>query len=62
MAVFALDEGRFAFVDCGRARLVGDRRLRCALTLRAGEIVYNPEGLGLPEWPDAPPEYWTLAP
>ncbi len=62
VAVFALDEGRFSFVDCGRARLVGDRRLRCALTLRAGEIVYNPEGLGLPEWPDAPPEYWTLAP
>lgn len=62
VAVFALDEGRFSFVDCGKARLPGDRRLRCVLTLRAGEIVYNPEGLGLPEWPDAPPAYWTMAP
>jgi hypothetical protein len=28
--------------------------------MRAGQIVYNPEGLGLSEWPDAPPEYWVL--
>ena len=26
------------------------QRLRCVLTLRAGEIVYNPLGLGLPSW------------
>lgn len=60
VAVFALDEGTFRFVDCGRATLTSSQRLRCALTLRAGEIVYNPDGIGLPEWPDAPPEYWTL--
>ena len=61
VAVFALERGDFSFVDCGRARLVGDRRLNCLLTIRAGEIVYNPHGLGLPEWREAPPEYWTLA-
>lgn len=60
VAVFALDAGPFQFVDCGWATLTGKQRLRCALTLRAGEIVYNPGGLGMPEWPDAPPAYWTL--
>src|SRR3712207_5033681 len=50
VAVLAVDEGEFAFVDCGKTRLVGNRRLRCVLTIRAGEIVYNPEGLGLPTW------------
>ncbi len=61
VAVFALERGSFSFVDCGRARLVGDRRLHCLLTIRAGEIVYNPHGLGLPEWREAPAEYWVLA-
>jgi dihydroorotase len=60
VAVFALGEGAFPLVDCGRATLTGARRLRCVLTLRAGEVVYNPHGLGLPRWEEAPPEYWTL--
>ena len=60
VAVFRPEEGSFQFVDCGRARLVGNRQLRCVLTLRAGEIVYNPLGLGLPEWRQAPPEYWAI--
>ena len=59
IAVFQLDAGGpFSFVDCGRARLVGDRRLVCRLTLRAGRAVYNPSGLGLPPWGDASDAYW----
>jgi dihydroorotase len=50
VAVFAVEEGDFAFVDCGKTTLPGDRRLRAVVTIRAGEIVYNPSGLGLPEW------------
>lgn len=60
IAVLRVREGRFGYTDCGRARKTGDRKLECALTLRAGKIVYNPEGWSLPEWPDAPPDYWTL--
>jgi dihydroorotase len=60
VAVLRVLEGTFGFVDCGRARLTGRRKLECALTLRAGKIVYNPNGLTLPEWPDAPPAYWKL--
>jgi dihydroorotase len=60
VAVLKLLRGEFGFVDCGRAKLTGDRKLECALTVRAGEIVYDGEGLSMPEWPDAPPAYWRL--
>ncbi|MBW3632720.1 MAG: amidohydrolase/deacetylase family metallohydrolase [Chloroflexi bacterium] len=50
VAVLALDEGDFGFVDCGRTRLDSSQRLRCVLTIRAGEIVYNPLGIGVPSW------------
>ena len=53
VAVLALDEGNFTYIDCGKTRLDGRQRLRCVLTLRAGEIVYNPNGLGLPQWQQA---------
>ena len=60
VAVFELQSGQFPFVDCGKAKIVGDRRLECVLTVRAGEILYNPRGLGLPLWRDAPPAYWRV--
>jgi dihydroorotase len=50
VAVLALDEGEFGFVDCGQTRLESNQRLRCIITIRAGEIVHNPRGLGLPSW------------
>lgn len=53
VAVFALEEGEFGFVDCGKTRLDASQRLRCQLTLRAGEVVYNPNGLGVPTWDQA---------
>jgi hypothetical protein len=28
------------------------------MTLRAGKIVYDPTGLSMPEWTDAPAPYW----
>ncbi|MCL6510004.1 MAG: amidohydrolase/deacetylase family metallohydrolase [Anaerolineae bacterium] len=60
VAVFNLQTGRFSFVDCGRAKLTGDKKLECAMTIRAGEIVFDIGGLSAPEWTDAPPEYWII--
>ncbi len=59
VAVLRLEEGSFGFVDCGRARMQGDRVLECALTLRAGQVVYDPEGLTMPDWQSAPGDYWV---
>jgi dihydroorotase len=53
VAVFTLEEGEFGLVDCGKTRLATTQRLRCRLTIRAGEVVYNPDGLGLSEWEQA---------
>jgi dihydroorotase len=48
------------FADCGRARMEGQGELTCELTLRGGQIVWDPTGLSMPAWRDAPPAYWTV--
>jgi len=50
IAVLALDEGEFTFVDCERTTMTGTRKLRCEMTFFAGEAVYNPNGRGLVSW------------
>jgi dihydroorotase len=49
-----------AYVDCGRARLDAQGELECAMTLRAGRIVWDPGGLSMPVWKDAPAAYWRV--
>ena len=58
IAVLRMLEGKFGFADCGRAKLTGKYKLECALTLRAGKVVYDPGGLSMPEWEQAPASYW----
>jgi dihydroorotase len=60
VAVMQKLEGRFGYADCGKAKLIGDAKLENALTIRAGKIVYDPTGLSMPEWKDAPPPYWKI--
>jgi dihydroorotase len=60
VAVFRKLEGKFSFTDCGNARLRGPHRLECVLTVRAGQIVYDPSGLSMPDWEQAPEEYWRI--
>ncbi|MDF1512720.1 MAG: amidohydrolase/deacetylase family metallohydrolase [Anaerolineae bacterium] len=60
IAVIKHLNGSFGYSDCGRAKMTGTDKLECAMTIRAGEIVYDPTGLSMPEWQDAPPAYWTL--
>jgi dihydroorotase len=50
VAILMLDEGKFGFFDCGQTRFASNQRLRCVMTVRAGEIVYNPRALGLSSW------------
>ncbi|MGI8486145.1 MAG: amidohydrolase family protein [Thermomicrobiales bacterium] len=50
IAVLALDEGDFTFVDCERTTLSGNQRLRCEMTIYEGNVVYNPNGHGLKTW------------
>jgi dihydroorotase len=60
IAVLQRSEGEFSFIDCGKAKLKGNQKLDCVMTVRAGEIVYDPSGLSMPEWKDAPAAYWRI--
>jgi dihydroorotase len=60
VAVLRRLEGRFDYADCGRAKMIGDSKLEPALTIRAGKIVYDPTGLSMPEWEQAPAPYWEI--
>lgn len=42
IAVLKLHEGKFGFADSGNARMDGKYKLECILTVRNGELVYNP--------------------
>ncbi|MBI3909522.1 MAG: amidohydrolase/deacetylase family metallohydrolase [Armatimonadetes bacterium] len=59
VAVFQVEEGEFGFVDSGRARMRGTQRLRCLMTLRDGEVVWDLNGLAWQDWRDAG-EYGVL--
>lgn len=62
VAVLRKLEGSFGYADCGRAKLTGSQKLECLLTLRAGQVVYDPGGLSMPEWEQAPAAYWQVPP
>ncbi len=50
IAVLAVRRGTFGFVDTGGGRLAGDRKLECELTVRAGQVVWDLNGLSRPLW------------
>ena len=60
IAVLRQERGEFGYVDCGYARMTGDRKLTGDMTIRAGEIVYDLNGRSAPRWEDAPPDYWQI--
>ena len=59
IAVLHMLKGEFGFIDCGRAKVVGDRKLECMLTYQGGKLMYDTNGLTMPLWQQAPPKYWV---
>jgi dihydroorotase len=57
VAVLRLETGSFGFVDMHGARLAGDRRLRCELTVLGGRVVYDLNGLTRADWTSLPAGY-----
>jgi dihydroorotase len=50
VAVFSLRKGDFGFLDVKGKKLKGTQKLEAELTIRAGKIVWNLNGLGSPVW------------
>jgi dihydroorotase len=59
VAVLRLEKGSFGYLDMHGARLRGNQRLTCEMTLRNGRVVYDFNGLGRPDWNTLPTDYTT---
>jgi dihydroorotase len=57
VAVLRLEQGQLGFTDMYGARLRGDRKLACELTLRDGKVVYDLNGITRPDWQTLPHDY-----
>jgi len=63
VAVLAVRKGSFGFVDVDGGKLPGNEKLECELTLRAGKVVWDLNGISRPDWHQQPakpepPERW----
>jgi len=50
IAVLGVERGRFAFVDSWGARMDGEKRLTCELTVASGRVVYDLNGRTREHW------------
>ena len=53
IAVFRVEEGVFALFDAWKKKMLTNEQLTNILTVRAGQIVVDLEGLGFPNWQEA---------
>ncbi len=50
VAVLRVEKGQFGFVDTYGARLAGDEKLACELTVRDGRVVWDLNGITREDW------------
>jgi len=50
--VFNIRKGDFGFLDIRKTVLKGNQKLEAELTIRAGKIVWDLNGLSAPSWED----------
>jgi len=50
VAVLRVERGDFGFVDVNGARMRGQQKLACELTLRDGKVVYDTNGITREDW------------
>jgi len=50
IAVLSLKEGNFGFADVRGKKIKGTQKLECELTILDGKVVYDLNGISLPEW------------
>jgi dihydroorotase len=54
VAVFSIRKGDFGFLDVRGKKLKGSQKLEAEMTIRAGKIVWNLNGLGASLWDEKP--------
>lgn len=53
VAILNLLKGNFGFTDVRGAKITGDRKLECEVTIREGEVVWDLNGISKPEWKES---------
>ena len=51
--MLALRRGEFGFIDSGGNRMLGDQKLECELTIKAGQVVWDLNGRSRPMWTES---------
>jgi dihydroorotase len=54
IAVLSVEHGKFGFVDMYDTKLMGTQKLICQLTVRAGKVVYDLNGISADLWDGKP--------
>lgn len=52
IAVLNLRRGSFGFIDVAGAKMLGDQKLECELTVKGGLVVWDLNGISRPLWTD----------
>ncbi len=60
VSVLRVEQGKFGFTDMYGARMDGNRKLVCELTIKGGKIVYDLNGISRPDWRTLPPNYTNI--
>jgi dihydroorotase len=56
IAVLGVRRGNFGFIDTSGARMPGDQKLECELTVKGGQVVWDLNGISRPLWSEVPPK------
>jgi dihydroorotase len=54
IAVLGVRRGNFGFIDTSGARMPGDQKLECELTVKGGQVVWDLNGISRPLWSEMP--------
>jgi dihydroorotase len=60
VSVLRVENGKFGFTDMYGARMDGDRKFVCELTIKNGKVVYDLNGISRPDWRTLPPNYTAV--
>jgi dihydroorotase len=60
VAVLRVENGKFGFTDMYGARMDGNQRFVCELTVKNGKIVYDLNGISRPNWKNLSPNYTAI--
>ena len=49
ITIIRIIKRKFGYMDCGYAKITDDSKLDCMMTIRECRIIYDPNGLSLPD-------------